>query len=409
MNKLHEALLTEKVNKWEINKVLSDDDLLSGIEVEFIIPAFLEKYADKIKKWETMARYNTELEEYDEALEKWEDRLENEDEDTVGPPPPLPKWAVELGYEEGESLPDPKEDFPELQMDIKEIFGKLVEEFLPIDKLPFNNYVITHDSYHKDSKKWVIKPDGSLGASGIEMVSPILPISEVIRICPKVFDFIDKYGEVNDSCGFHIGMSIKGVSNLGKYLDVVKLSLFTDEDYIYKYFDLRKYNGYAQSAQSAIKGANINKEKIYQFINTKKLEAEYSDSHYMAINIEHLDSDNQYIEFRYLGGNNYHKKWDRVKNTIAQYGWNLLIACDPEFKKKEYLLKLHNIMLKIELFSSIVRVNELMKDNGDERTIKELTTTIKVLNKRITLTNDDIITFADSMNVQLEDIDHWIF
>jgi hypothetical protein len=413
MTNLKHILLTEKVSKREIDMILKDDDLQCGVEFEFIIPAFAEKYADDVKRWETLTRYNTELQEYDDFLEKWEDSLEKDGEDENYPPPTPPEWAQELGYEPGDQIPEPDEEFPELKMNIKKIFTKLVNEFMPLDKLPFTNYKVTHESKYKDKNKWVIKPDGSLGAEGMEVVSPVLSISEFMKICPKMIEFIDKYGKVTDDCGLHIGMSIKGVGNLGEHLDVVKLALFTDEDYIYKYFDTRKYNDYARSAHTEIKSSGINVDKIKDFIKTKKLEAEYSDSHHMAINIENLTTNNPYIEFRYVGGPDYHKKWDRIKNVVAQYGWNLLMACDPDFRKKEYLLKLHNIMLKAEWFSNIVRINELKKskkiDAYDEKEIKDRIKSIQSIKRTITLTNDDIIAFAAGGGIDLNDIDEFYF
>jgi hypothetical protein len=402
MGRLKETLLTEKVSKREIELALNNPNIMVGAEFEFVVPEFLVTHKEEVEKQETLDQFNMEGDDYEQAMESWEE----EGDDNIPLPRP-PDWATKLGYEPGDDLPDPEEEFPDLEIDKYRTFNALIAEFIPINKLPFTNPIISSDNETKSSTRWVIKPDGSLGLAGVEIVSPIMPLPEFVRVCPKMFDYITKYGEINDDCGFHIGMSIKGVKNLGQSLDIVKLSLFTDEDYIYKYFDMRKYNQYAKSAQGEIRASNIGKDKmIRKFIETKKVETEYSDEHYMAINVEHLNTKNEYIEFRYIGGKDYHRKWDRVKNVVAQYAFNLSLACDPEYKKKEYILKLHNLMLKAELFSCIVQINELKGTTSKENKerLKDLIAYGALLSDRVELTDDDIIHFSRDVDIDLDDI-----
>ena len=225
--------------------------------------------------------------------------------------------------------------------------------------------IITHDHNVKSAKKWVIKPDGSLGLHGLEIVSPILPLKEFLEICPKVFEYINNMGpaaEIDDACGFHISMSLKNVPNLGEAIDITKLSLFMDEGYIYNFFAAREFNTYARSAHDTVNRSliRLNAPKLAtKLIDVTGLKKEYPADHYMAINIEHLNSANEYIEFRYIGAENYHRKWDRIKSIMAHYVFDLSLACDPTYKKKEYEHKMARLMNKIELFTVVVRMTEI--------------------------------------------------
>jgi len=47
-----------------------------------------------------------------------------------------------------------------------------------------------------------------------------------------------------------------------------------------------------------------------------------------------------------MGGSNYHEKFDQVQSTIANYAFNLKLACDPQFKRQEYVKKLSKMIDK---------------------------------------------------------------
>jgi len=116
---------------------------------------------------------------------------------------------------------------------------------------PFKNYNVGdyHDHMQTiDSKNWVIENDTSLSDNpgGIEIKSPPMSLKDFVKICPKMFNWIKEVGNTNGACGFHIHMSLKGVSNLKNQLDLMKLVLFTDEQYIYKFFKDREDILYAR-------------------------------------------------------------------------------------------------------------------------------------------------------------------
>ena len=378
---IRDILLNEKVSQKEINDALNNQNIYIGAEFEFRIPAFVDKYKEKLDNYEKLQEMLGDYEDYNEAFEEWNDDPDNNEM------PELPQWAIEHGYEAGEEIVPPEELYPHYEVNNEKMFNKLIKEFLPLKKLPFSNPIISADSYNKSASQWVIKPDGSLGLSGVEIVSPVLPLKEFLKICPKMFEFIDEIGgEVGDDCGFHISMSLKNVTDLGNQLDITKLSLFMDEGYIYNFFKTREFNSYAKSAHDAVNRSliGLNAPKLAEhlidedqmkkdFMKKSKSKGKdnekfaYSNEHYMAINIEHLFSANEYIEFRYIGGENYHRKWDRIKTITAHYIYDLSLACDPSFKKKEYETKMARVMNKIQFFTICIEMSKILEniENGE--------------------------------------------
>jgi len=360
--------LTEKVLKRDIDSALKNQNVRIGCEFEFVLPEFDKKYGKAAQIWVEWDNYMQRLDAWESSTEEYENAGEEEGIN----PPDIPKWAEEIGYEPGDDIPEPYELFDDIpKLDIKKFFNIVVKEFLPLEKLPFNDYIISSDNETKSTSKWVIKPDATIGPSGIEVVSPILTIDQFLDICPKMFNFIEKYGVTTDSCGFHISISLKNVPNLSKTLDVVKMALFLDEEYIYKFFKKRRDNDYARSAHKSIK-VGLTKEDIEEFIrdniDVTKLRKAIPNTHFEAINIEHLNAspNKQYIEFRYIGSGDYHKKWNLIKKIVAHYIWALCIGSDPEFKKKEYMLKLNRLMLKFDLFTKLKRLDTLEKENKQD-------------------------------------------
>lgn len=369
---IKDYLLNEKVSRNEIRDALNNDNVMVGAEFEFTVPPFLEKYNIPVSKHEKMQDMTAEYMEYEDRIEQWQANPYKVKK------PKIPDWAIKQGYKEGEAIPPPEEVFKNLNVNVGKLFQALLDDYImPIShKLPFSKseVIFSPISMTKSSTKWVVKPDGSLGLSGVEMVTPIMPLKQFLDVCPKVFDFISGMKEnaaIGDECGFHISMSLKNVSNLGEALDVTKLAIMLDEGYIYNFFEKREFNTYAKSAHDTINKVLIGrsgKELASKIINEPALKKGYPTEHYMAINIEHLDTPNKYIEFRYIGSANYHRKWDKIKAITAHYAHDLSMACDPSYKKKEYEVKFNRFLNKIQLFTVVTTLTEMKNDEELDKT-----------------------------------------
>jgi len=251
----------------------------------------------------------------------------------------------------------------------------------------------------KFTKDWDVRPDGSLGDGGIEIITPPLKLSELIKTIEKVFDWIDDVGYTNNDCGFHVHMSI----NNGKELDPLKLILFADEGLIYKKFSSRIGNSYAKS----IKVGHVEKitpfgpEDVIKVAKDSKLLNGLNMDKYLGINL--VDLQKNHVEFRYMGGDEYHKKFKDVREVIINYAHWMSIAGDPDYKKKEYITKvtrLSNYFNYIYLdkvidnfTGQVVFYKENIKNNG-WKNIKGTTINLKEVDK---IANKIIKPFTDSI------------
>jgi hypothetical protein len=405
-------LLMEKVNKSEINGMLKNADIYVGAEFEFIAgdaydplldalhdeavrdweayTSELESWSDEKDEWvgdfndleETIDNLNDQLEEDESELERLEllDYEEDEDEreelannieqykseikefevrlnDHENDEPEPPKMGDDyytymadtgwMSYNETLDPNDGEPDYPQEPGDGGE--GQLddyqAEEWLDNvhPKPPFGDNYSEGGTVEMGDTEWIVKGDTSLSPGGIEIISPPMPIKDFVKICPKMFKWIDDVGETDSSCGFHIHMSLKSTPDLKKVIDISKLIMFTDEQYIYNFFPERKNNTYVRSVKNAM-------NRNSKLLNKKELSIDnrITSTHYNSINWEGLSDDHGHIEFRYLGSANYSKKWDKTKTIIAQYAYNLNLACNPDFKWKEYRTKLGRLLNLLE-------------------------------------------------------------
>jgi len=403
-------LLMEKVNKSEIDAMLNNNEIYVGAEYEFIardinnprLEALFDaatqdwrNYVAELESWqeerdEWQVEYNeleTRIDDLTDEIAEEEDELERleylnyeEDEDLRNnlekkieklenglkkaekelerherDEPDNPEmgddyisYMEEVGwFSHGQSVdpydgepdypPDPSEDSGDMD---DEAVENWMEEVSP--KPPFKNW-ISGGTVSMGEKNWVVKSDSSLSPGGIEIISPPMPMKAFVKMCPKMFKWISDVGETDSSCGFHIHMSLKNTPDLKKVIDISKLIMFTDEQYIYKFFPDRERNTYVISVKKA-----MNKESKLIDKGTLNIQPNLYSQHYNAINWQGLSDDHGHIEFRYLGSSNYNFKWEKIKVVIAQYAYNLNLACNPDFKWQDYRTKLSRLMNMLE-------------------------------------------------------------
>jgi len=367
-------LLNEKVSKYEIDQALSNPNVRIGAEFEFLMEPNLKDFA----------RMFDEYHQYYTKYLDWEENLA----DTEDPPKP-PKWMVKAGFNPYD------EDFPTIEdligLSSKDNFKRHVKNFLAANPklFKFGEITIANKESHYDKSKFTIKTDGSLGPEGIEITTPPMSVHEFLDFCPRMFTAINTTAKTNDKCGFHIGLSLDNVPNLKESIDETKLMVMFDEGYVYKNFDIRRFNLFTISVMPKLlyqthKGME---ETLKEFIFRKK---EYVNVHHDAINLQNLYKSDKYIEFRYIGGANYQTKWNRVRLNIAHYIHALSVACDPEYKQKEFYNKISRLYYKILLLSVTVRLNK--PNINDSKEYKPLLATWKALSEHYKIDINDAST-----------------
>jgi hypothetical protein len=270
---------------------------------------------------------------------------------------------VEDSMKNGEYIPGDGDNPPRPEDYSDEIGGADYMEFediLNLDDAPFRNYTIGDygsSNPQPGSTMWAIEPDGSLDAGGVEIKSPPMPLPDFLKIMPKMFDWMDDNDYyTNNSTGFHIHMSFKKPS---KDFDALKLVLFTDEGYIFDKFSSRINNQYVKSVKEKLKKDGLlkptDRKKLF---DEKKLILNYvgSKGHFDALNV--VDLEKNHVEFRYMGSD-YMKKEKDINSVIGNYAHNMSLAADPEYKRKEYVLKLQRIFNKMEYFATSEKLDKL--------------------------------------------------
>ena len=211
-----------------------------------------------------------------------------------------------------------------------------------------------------DLSDWEVEEDGSLGGGGVEIITPVKQVGELVDIIKDVFDWIDSNGSTDSSTGFHVHMSM----DTKQEIDPLKLLLFMEEGLVYKFFKERKYNAYATGIMKGhfSKLEPFTHDNIIDIVKKGKLEKDMNTDKYLGMHL--IDLENNHVEFRYMGGADYHKKFKEVRKVIANYAYWLSIACDPTFKKKEYILKVNKLTNRFNYFylSTVIERFEFKKD-----------------------------------------------
>ena len=209
--------------------------------------------------------------------------------------------------------------------------------------------------YHggrRDGVNYVVEPDGSLegdesGDSGLEFVSPPLPLSEMLSDLNKIAEWAGTIGAyTNSSTGLHINISVPGYS-LEK-LDYVKLALLMGDEYVLDQFG-RSANTYTKSAMGKIMGIlqsqpNAGKQVL------DLMKGQLSDSATKAIHsgvtnkFTSINTKTGYIEFRSPGGDWLGENFDKIENTLLRFTVALAAAINPAAYRQEYLTKLYKLL-----------------------------------------------------------------
>jgi len=202
------------------------------------------------------------------------------------------------------------------------------------------------------SQHYIVEPDGSLdgdnpGDTGLEFVSPPLPIDEILSDLNKVKAWAKEYGcYTNDSTGLHINISVPGYSR--ENLDFVKLALLMGDKYVLDLFG-RAGNTYAKSALDMVKGKVRNDpdsaqqllEKMKGNLDSLASKAIHSGvtSKYTSINTK-----DGHIEFRSPGGDWLDENFDQIENTLLRFTVAMSAALNPAAYREEYLKKLYKLL-----------------------------------------------------------------
>ena len=306
-----------------------------GVTPEEYMEASDKVIADELEPWLNDAQEDAQEEFYEDDHE--EDWLASEGLRSMSDIPAQydmiswPYWTS--SGSQGDSIESVADEF-------REAIGRKV------------NWSANYHGGKRESDAYVVEPDGSLepdssGDSGLEFVSPPLPIDDMISDLNKVKAWAKQKGcYTNDSTGLHINVSVPGFDN--DKLDYVKLALLLGDQYVLDQFG-RTGNTYAKSAMGIIKeriaqrpedaAAMLQKMKAGLGELATKVIHSGSTSKYTSINTK-----TGYIEFRSPGGDWLDSNFDLIETTLLRFVVALDAAMDPAKYRDEYLKKLYAVL-----------------------------------------------------------------
>lgn len=231
-------------------------------------------------------------------------------------------------------------------------FADLLSQFVNKSKINVDSSYVP-STQDKDYTKWSVESDSSIPTDTehkhkIELVAPIMPVSELIEIFPTIFKLIKKHGKTSENTGLHMTMSVNG-KNLSRDLDVVKFMILLDEQYYGEEFGRQNQTDYAK-AQIPNLIAKIKNDNSFGTMR-ETVERLIKRPFRISDNLFEVSKKNAVnfskpgmIEFRLPGGIGYENKQDLTRRAIVSMAEALADACDPTARLREYVGRLIRII-----------------------------------------------------------------
>ena len=208
-----------------------------------------------------------------------------------------------------------------------------------------------HSDFAPTEEVFKLEPDNSGGTGMIELVTGPMPFVEAKIIMAKTLKWIRENGSTNDRCSIHVNLVFDGkklgpITNMTR-LDIGKFVLNFDEAKVYEAFPNRKDSVYAKSIKFIVPLSGMtqaspgqNMWRNYMFVNEK----------YYGINFTKIPKG--YIEFRYLGGENYQNKYSTILSMTEHFITSLYETLvnptytDNDLKLLDSVLEKHRVVVE---------------------------------------------------------------
>jgi hypothetical protein len=205
---------------------------------------------------------------------------------------------------------------------------------------------VAHSDFAPTDQIFKLEPDNSGGSGMIELVTGPMPFVESKLIIAKTLKWIRENGSTNDRCSIHVNVAFDGkklgtATNVSS-LDIGKFVLNFNENAVYEAFPNRRDSVYAKSIKFIVPLSGMTQPsperiswKNYMFVSEK----------YYGVNFSKIPKN--YIEFRYLGGKDYEKKYNTIMNMTEHFVVSLYESLvDPiynaeDIKKLDAILEQH--------------------------------------------------------------------
>lgn len=216
---------------------------------------------------------------------------------------------------------------------------------------------VRHGSYHSTGggttqDYWRVEEDSSINednGKGAEIISPVYDSPAVMMAEMKsLFSFLNNNSvEVDDSTGLHVTMSWVGDTTETNKL---KMALLLGDRYLLKQFD-RMDNSYARSQLKRVEtrakqlSADITDQESLVALE-QELAGAISKDKFSSINFKDLENldNNQLIEFRIAGNEDYLTDINKVEKTVMRYAVAMQAGHDPQAYVRDYVKALLRVV-----------------------------------------------------------------
>lgn len=218
-----------------------------------------------------------------------------------------------------------KKKFTDISKELSELLGKKVKPGFKLsqkgDKIPG-----AHTDVPVDYNNYKLEHDFSGGKSMLELVTGPTPFFEAKIVLAKVLNWIKSNGKTNDRSGIHVNISFNKFTVPNRNLeitalDILKLILTFDEDYIFSKFPNRRNNVFARSIDYIFPTNLFSFNDDIKTINRSSFTVPHQK--YFGFNFSKLDEG--YLEMRYMGGKDYE---DHIKEILECMDYSVLTIYD---------------------------------------------------------------------------------
>jgi hypothetical protein len=165
-----------------------------------------------------------------------------------------------------------------------------------------------------------LEPDYSGGPDMRELVTGPIPYKDARNVLIKVFEWISSNGYTNERCSIHVNLSINENMIPTKFtitnINIPKFILSFDENKVFEVFPKRKDSVYARS----IKEIRPNRVLFYspslEDFSRATLTLPTMEKYY---GVNFLKAEKNYLEYRYLGGQDYEKKTKKILDLVDYF------------------------------------------------------------------------------------------
>lgn len=165
-----------------------------------------------------------------------------------------------------------------------------------------------------------LEPDYSGGKKMCELVTGPMPFREARNTIIKVLEWISNNGYTNDRTSIHANISIDEnklpTKDRVQNMNLLKFILSFDEGRVYEVFPNRKDSVYSRSIKEIRANASVFFISPDSTIYSRDAFTVPTEKYY---GVNFLKAEKGYLEYRYMGGDNYEKKTKKILDLINYF------------------------------------------------------------------------------------------